>query len=198
MHIVGLVAWRVIRITQMTVFIMEKTKDQILMEKLRRAGHRTRRSLGVGPRPPRGMGGPHGGMMGPGPRGPMGMPPRRGPEDERAMPREIVLLNVLEAGETGIRQKDIAENLGIRPSSLSEQIDALEADRYLERVANPEDRRSTLIVLTEKGKARAWEVQDDRRKAAEEFCSKLTEAEKDTLIALLDKLLAEPEKEKEE
>ena len=126
------------------------------------------------------------------------MPPRRGPEDERAMPREIVLLNVLEAGETGIRQKDIAENLGIRPSSLSEQIDALEADRYLERVANPEDRRSTLIVLTEKGKARAWEVQDDRRKAAEEFCSKLTEAEKDTLIALLDKLLAEPEKEKEE
>ena len=172
---------------------MEKTKDQILMEKLRRAGHRTRRSLGVGPRPPRGMGGPHGGMMGPGPRGPMGMPPRRGPEDERAMPREIVLLNVLEAGETGIRQKDIAENLGIRPSSLSEQIDALEADRYLERVANPEDRRSTLIVLTEKGKARAWEVQDDRRKAAEEFCSKLTEAEKDTLIALLDKLLEKPE-----
>ena len=117
------------------------------------------------------------------------MPPRRGPEDERAMPREIVLLNVLEAGETGLRQKDIAENLGIRPSSLSEQIDALEADRYLERVANPEDKRSTLIVLTEKGKARAWEVQDDRRKAAEEFCSKLTEAEKDTLIALLDKLL---------
>ena len=168
---------------------MEKTKDQILMEKLRSAGHRTRRSLGVGPRPPRGMDGPHGGMMGPGPRGPMGMPPRRGPEDERAMPREIVLLNGLEAGETGIRQKDIAENLGIRPSSLSEQIDALEADRYLERVANPEDKRSTLIVLTEKGKARAWEVQDDRRKAAEEFCSKLTEAEKDTLIALLDKLL---------
>ena len=172
---------------------MEKTKNQILMEKLRRAGHRTRRSMGMGPRPPRGFGGPHGGMMGPGPRGPMGMPPRRGPEDERAMPREIILLNVLEAGEGGVRQKDIAEKLGIRPSSLSEQIDRLEADRYLERTANPEDKRSTLIVLTEKGKARAWEVQDERRKAAEDFCSKLTEEEKDTLIALLDKLLAEPE-----
>ena len=121
------------------------------------------------------------------------MPSRRGPEDERAMPREIVLLNVLEAGETGIRQKDIAENLGIRPSSLSEQIDALEADRYLERVANPDDKRSTLIVLTEKGKARAWEVQDERQKAAADFCSRLSEAEKDTLIALLDKLLEKPE-----
>ena len=54
-------------------------------------------------------------------------------------------------------------------------------------------RRLNKRSLTEKGKARAWEVQDDRRKTAEEFCSKLTEAEKDTLIALLDKLLEKPE-----
>ena len=180
---------------------MEKTKDQILMEKLRRAGHRTRRGMGMGPRPPRGFGGPHG--MGPGMRGPMGH--RRGPEGpfegpgkEPAMPREMLLLAVLEAGDAGIRQKDIAEQLGIRPSSLSEQIDALEADRYLERTANPEDKRSTLIVLTEKGKARAWEVQDDRQKAAADFCTKLTEEEKDTLIALLDKLLGKPEETRKE
>ena len=179
---------------------MEKTKDQILMEKLRRAGHRTRRGMGCGPRPhSRGMGGPHG-MMGPGPRGPMGMPHHGrpegpGPEEGRAMPREIILLTLLEAGDSGIRQKDISEKLGINPSSLSEQIDRLEADRYLERTANPEDRRSTLISLTEKGKARAWEVQDDRAKAAADFCSRLTEDEKDTLIALLDKLLEKPEKE---
>lgn len=177
---------------------MEKTKDQILMEKLRRAGHRTRRSMGMGPRPPRGMGGPHG--MGPGMRGPMGHRfegPMEGPDKEHAMPREMLLLTVLEAGDGGIRQKDIAEKLGIRPSSLSEQIDRLEADRYLERTANPDDKRSTLIVLTEKGKARAWEVQDDRQKAAADFCSRLTEEEKDTLIALLDKLLACPENKEE-
>ena len=176
---------------------MEKTKDQILLEKLHRAGHRSRRSLGMGPRPHRGMGGPHGGPgMG---RGPMGGPhhhrgpegPMGGPGPERAMPREIILQLLLE-NETGMRQKDLAAKLGINASSLSEQIDALEADRYLERTANPDDKRSTLIVLTEKGKARAWEVQDDRRKAAEEFCSKLTEEEKDTLIALLDKLLERP------
>ena len=88
---------------------------------------------------------------------------------------------------------DLTASQQAQVSAMQMQIDALEADRYLERVANPEDKRSTLIVLTEKGKARAWEVQDDRRKAAEEFCSKLTEAEKDTLIALLDKLLEKPE-----
>ena len=91
----------------------------------------------------------------------------------------------------GIRQKDLADRIGINASSLSEQIDRLETDRYLERRENPEDKRSTLIVLTEKGKARAWEVQDERRKTAEQFCARLTDAEKDTLIGLLDKLLAE-------
>ena len=177
---------------------MEKTKDQILLEKLHRVGHRSRRSMGMGPRPHRGMGGPHGGH-GPGmPHGSMGGPHHRAPEGPMgrpeggaAMPREIILQLLLEE-ETGMRQKDLAAKLGIGPSSLSEQIDALEADRYLERTANPDDKRSTLIVLTEKGKARAWEVQDDSRKAAEAFCSKLTEEEKDTLIALLDKLLEKP------
>ena len=101
------------------------------------------------------------------------------------------LLAVLESGENGIRQKDLADRIGINASSLSEQIDRLETDRYLERRENPEDKRSTLIVLTEKGKARAWEVQDERQKTAEQFCARLTDAEKDTLIGLLDKLLAE-------
>ena len=83
----------------------------------------------------------------------------------------------------------LAEKIGINASSLSEQIDRLEADHYLERKANPADRRSTLILLTEKGKARAYELSDERQKAAAAFCAKLTEEEKDTLIQLLDKLL---------
>jgi len=106
-------------------------------------------------------------------------------------PRERVLQVVLDAGEAGIRQRDIAAALGINPSSLSEQIDRLEADRYLERRANAEDKRSTLIFLTEKGKARAYELEDERRKRAEDFCANLSDEEKDTLIALLDKLLEE-------
>jgi len=164
---------------------MEKTRDQILIEKLRRVSGRLR---GRGPHGPHGPGmlphpggkpchgGPHG--PGHGPHGPM-------------FPRERVLQVVLDAGEAGIRQRDIAAALGINPSSLSEQIDRLEADRYLERRANAEDKRSTLIFLTEKGKARAYELEDERRKRAEDFCANLSDEEKDTLIALLDKLLEE-------
>ena len=214
---------------------MEKSKEQILIEKLRKVSHKVRMGQMMRPcMPPmngagqpgfpggmcrRGHHGPGGmqppmdnpghcgmqppqgrpchGGMGPHavPHGPGMMPPpmmehcgqHRGP----VMPREMLLLAVLENGENGIRQKDLADRIGINASSLSEQIDRLETDRYLERRENPEDKRSTLIVLTEKGKARAWEVQDERRKTAEQFCARLTDAEKDTLIGLLDKLLAE-------
>jgi len=110
-----------------------------------------------------------------------------------AFPRERVLVRLLEADEAGLRQKDLAEALGIHAPALTEQIDRLEADRYLERIANPDDRRSTLIRLTEKGRARAYEVADERSERAREFCARLTEEEKDTLLALLEKLLAEPD-----
>ena len=186
---------------------MEKTKEQLIIEKLRKAGHKTKMGMGLRPMP--GMPSCHGG------KGPHGMPPlpphgipgghgpmHGEPELMRCpgpmhgpmkgmLPREILLLTVLEGGDGGIRQKDLADRIGIGAPALSEQIDRLEADRYLERVANPEDRRSTLIVLTEKGRARAWEVLDERRKAAADLCGTLTEEEKDTLIRLLDKLLAE-------
>ena len=196
---------------------MEKTKDQILMEKLRQASrllrgdHPGRRpgpmgpmgpGMGPGPRggfprPGMGMGGPHfgPGPMGMGPMRPQGPGMGHGPKGPhghggRPFPRERVLLALLEADEAGLRQTDVAKALGIGPSALSEQIDRLEADRYLERTANPEDKRSTLLRLTEKGRARAYEVSDQRAERAAEFCSRLTDEEKDTLIALLDKLLA--------
>ncbi len=189
------------------------------MELLRKAGHRggkdRRPPYGPGrkeapgrrenrpfDRPP--FGGPHGmPFVGPygmpyGKPGMEGRPPfgrEKGPKPAaRVFPRERILLTVLESGEDGLRQKDIAEALGINASSLSEQIDRLETDRYLERVANPDDKRSTLIRLTEKGKARAWEVSSARQERAAAFCGNLTDEEKDTLIALLTKLLDEREK----
>lgn len=192
---------------------MERTTDQILMEKLRRAAHKMRCCHGHGPMPGRPMG-PchgHGPMPGPGPfpgpafgpgpgmchkHGGMFPPhPEHGgkPCARRGFPRERILLTVLDMGGSGARQKDVAEKLGIGPSSLSEQIDGLEADRYIERIPNPDDGRSTLIALTEKGRARAYEISDERKERAHSFCDRLSDEEKETLIALLGKLLGEQE-----
>ncbi len=204
--------------------VMNKTKAQLIVEKLRKVGHRAR--MGAGGMPPFLFGGkmPHGPIPGPhrpmSPHGAIAVPmpfcppqgdmadqrgpheagpvpmPFRSPHGEMPrhglLPREVLLLTILELDEegNGIRQKEIAAAVGIHAPALSEQIDRLEADRYLERRANPEDKRSTLIVLTEKGKARANEVLDERRQAAEFFCAGLTEEEQDTLLQLLDKLLS--------
>ena len=164
---------------------MEKTKDMILMEKLRQAGRRAHGGRHGGPHHRGGMG--FGPGMGPckqgGHRGPGGKPD--------TLPRERILTVLLEGGDEGLRQRDVAEALGIHAPALTEQIDRLEAERYLERCANPEDKRSTLVKLTEKGRARAFEVADERQARAEAFGAKLSEEEKDQLIALLDKLLAD-------
>jgi len=170
---------------------MEKTKDMILVEKLRKASH----SMHGGRR-----GGPHGMGMSPGPGMPppppgVMPPPPHGPgcrpHGPGMFPRERILLVVLDAGDDGLRQKDIAEKLGFNAPTITEHIDRLEAEHYLERCANPNDKRSTLVKLTEKGRARAYEVADERQERAAEFCAALSEEEKDTLIALLDKLMKE-------
>ena len=108
-------------------------------------------------------------------------------------PRERILTVLLDAGSAGLKQRDIAEQLGIHAPALTEQIDRLEAERYLERCANPDDKRSTLVKLTEKGLARAYEVADERQARAAAFSAGLSEEEKDMLIALLDKLLEDRE-----
>ncbi len=172
---------------------MEKTKDMELIEKLHRASRRAhpgrhggmhRGGKGFGPGMMPGMG-----PCQPGPRPGPGF----GPGRPGMFPRERVLTVLLEAGDNGLKQRDIAEQLGIHAPALTEQIDRLEAEHYLERCANPDDKRSTLVKLTEKGRARAYEVSDERQVRAAAFTANLSEAEKDTLIALLDKLLAERE-----
>lgn len=168
---------------------MEKTKDMILIEKLRRASHRAHAGRHGGPRR-KGFG--PGMMPGPGQPG-----PHRGPDSRPGrpgmFPRERILTVLLDSGDAGMKQRDIAAYLGIHAPAMTEQIDRLEAERYLERCANPDDKRSTLVKLTEKGRARAYEVSDERQAQAAAFSAGLSEEEKDTLIALLDKLLAEPE-----
>ena len=168
---------------------MEKTLNEQLLEKIRLLQKKTmRRPMGM-----RHMHGMHRPPM------PEGSPMKGHPEGEphkhhpHRFPRERILAEILDAGEQGIHQKELAERRGVNPSSMSELIDKLEADRYIERTVDPADKRATLITLTEKGKARAWEVMDERAAYAENIFRSLTEDEKKTLLDLLDKITAEEE-----
>lgn len=91
-------------------------------------------------------------------------------------------------GAAGLRQKQLSEIMHINASSMSEFIGHLEQDGYVQRKIDPSDRRATLITLTEKGRARACELQDERSDNLQTLFSPLTEEEKGELLRLLQKL----------
>ena len=96
----------------------------------------------------------------------------------------------------GLRQKQLTEAMRINASSMSEFIGRLEDDGYVERSVDPSDKRATLISLTEKGRARACELLDERRDKLDLIFSPLTEEEQKELLRLLKKLQHRGEEKK--
>jgi DNA-binding MarR family transcriptional regulator len=48
-------------------------------------------------------------------------------------------------------QKRLGERLSISPGAVTAMIDRLESRGYVERISNPEDRRSALVLITKVG-----------------------------------------------
>lgn len=90
-------------------------------------------------------------------------------------------------GEMG--QAQIAAHLGIRPQSLSELLTKMEADGLILRRQSPEDKRQTLVSLTDCGRSRVETYRENHRKHAAEFLTPLTDGEKSTLAEILHKLI---------
>ena len=170
----------------------DRIDDMELMKKILLFTRKNRPGMGPGPcrppmspMPPFGEHHPHDGMSLFGPHGPHDPGFRKPP-----LSREHLLVIIGENPE-GIRQKAIMEKAGIGQSSVSELINKLEDDGYIERKVDPTDKRATLLFLTEKGQARALEVEDERKEFFADVFAKLTDEEKNTLSDIMDKLLAE-------
>jgi DNA-binding MarR family transcriptional regulator len=69
-------------------------------------------------------------------------------------------------------------------------IDALENDRMVARLADPADRRATLLQITEEGLSQLRRLRSLRDAAAAELFEVLTPAEKQQLAGLLRRLRA--------
>lgn len=128
---------------------------------------------------------------GPGFREMDGLHRHRGHRPPMGRERLLVLIDK----ERQVSQNKLAAYLSIRPQSLSELLVKLERDGYILRTKNEEDKRETLVSLTEKGEARAKEVESARTQQAEAFFSPLTQEEKDTLFELLKKLFSREEEQ---
>ena len=168
---------------------MERTIDERLFFKMMRFSHQIKRDM-MRPRPH----GPHGPEMR-GPHGPCGHGPH-GPHDPKRMQAfaQARLLSLLTEYENGIRQKVLADEMRINPSSTSELISKLESEGYVARTVDPDDKRATLIALTEVGRARAYEMEDERNEKFAKVFEPLTAKEKEQLLKLLEKLVPTPER----
>ncbi len=108
------------------------------------------------------------------------------------MGRERILTLLDEEGT--LSQNKLAEQLEIRPQSVSELLVKLEKDGFIVRTQNEQDKREILVSLSDEGKKRADEVKKMQQKQAAEFLAPLSEEEKRTLFELLSKLTEDREK----
>ena len=111
--------------------------------------------------------------------------PGRGPHSGFMRER---LLDLIAGHDEGVHQKELVEELKINPSSVSELISKLQSDGYIVRTVDPNDKRATLIRLTELGEARAAEIADERQAHFSKAFACLSAEEKEQLVSLLEKL----------
>ena len=89
---------------------------------------------------------------------------------------------------TSITQRDLTERLGIQPGSASEVIGKLEAAGLIVRMPSQSDRRTADLRLTKAGEEAAEAAYAKRQERHEKMFACLTEAEKQMLLGLLEKV----------
>lgn len=77
---------------------------------------------------------------------------------------------------------DLAAHLGITKAAVSQLLDHLISAGLAQRSENPEDRRSKLIALTEKGQTQVEKSRDTRHAWLSELTQVLTDGEKAQLL----------------
>lgn len=97
-----------------------------------------------------------------------------------------LVLQMLRSGP--MTQKQIQDQLGTRPGSVSELISKLEAKNLLRRQRSEPDRRKVLLALTEKGRELS---QHHTEYPVTGLYTALAQPERETLIQLLSKLLSD-------
>lgn len=109
---------------------------------------------------------------------------RRIAEGKASQKRILILLRE----HDGMTQKALTDRLGVQPGTVSEVLGKLEAAGLLLRTANEADRRTTDLWLTEEGKAQAHQAYFARVERHCQMFSGLSDAEKTTLLRLLEKV----------
>jgi DNA-binding MarR family transcriptional regulator len=100
------------------------------------------------------------------------------------------VLAVVEGAESPLTPTQISERVLAPPASMTATLDLLERRGWIERRANPQDRRSLLIAITPDGQDTADRLLPGIRALEQETLAALTAKERDQLMRMLEKVLA--------
>jgi DNA-binding MarR family transcriptional regulator len=78
-------------------------------------------------------------------------------EQYEITPAQLFVLNCLES-QDGLKPRQLAEQVALDASSLTGLLDRMERSGYVERKADPHDRRSLRVLLTDLGRSRLAEL----------------------------------------
>ena len=99
-------------------------------------------------------------------------------------------LAVIDGAGVPLTPSQVSDRVLIASATMTATLDLLERHGWIRRVANPDDRRSTLIEITTDGQAAADQLLPGIRRLEQSILSALTPGERDHLLDLLAKILA--------
>lgn len=105
----------------------------------------------------------------------------------RAQSRVVRLL-----ADGPLRMTDIADRLSVVPRTVTDLVDGVEAAGLVARRPDPDDRRSSLVVLTADGRLLLDRLEVARRESAEQAFGRLDPADRTVLLRLLRSLTDGP------
>jgi DNA-binding MarR family transcriptional regulator len=105
-------------------------------------------------------------------------------------PRQFGMLSRLAANE-GRSQQAVGDLIGLNPTRMVFLVDELERLGFVERRRNPADRRSHALYLTDEGREMLRRAQDAGRQHSEQLGASLSDAERQQLASLLQRLADE-------
>jgi DNA-binding MarR family transcriptional regulator len=104
-----------------------------------------------------------------------------------SLPKLLALKALSEAGES-LPLSQLAERLSCVKSNITQLVDRLEADGFVARKADPNDRRTRLAVLTAAGRKACKEGTRLQQETERELLTTLTRDEARQLAVLLEKV----------
>ena len=99
-------------------------------------------------------------------------------------------LAVIEGADGPLTPSEISSRVIVPSATMTATLDTLERRGWIERLPNPEDRRSTLVAVTEDGRAVVDRLLPGVRELEKASMARLTPKELDTLMRLLSKVMA--------